>query len=80
MNNLPQLETRPKIDNNGIFARYLAEYPPKYKYGDTVYTNKYGWATISGRVFKEKEKTWKYTVCILGRYHFDVENETEIST
>jgi hypothetical protein len=49
------------VNNNELFANILKNNPPEYNYGDKVYT-KSGVSFVSGRVFKEREKIWKYTV------------------
>jgi len=63
------------ISNNELFAKTLSEYPPLYLIGDKVNTNS-GVGHISGRVFKEREKIWKYTIQPVGlvNYHIDVVN------
>jgi len=72
------METQPaKLSNNEQFTKYLADYPPQYNLGETVifYINEKSQpsvGTIVGRIFKEREKTWKYT-CKLHATNFNVE-------
>lgn len=59
-------ETKPVVNNNEQYANYLKNYPPQYALGDAVkfLMNERGGASngyISGMVFKDREKTWKYT-------------------
>lgn len=63
-----------KIDNNALFAQILATNPLPYRYGDKVKTNR-GIGFISGYNFKEREKTWKFTIRPIGlnNYYTDVE-------
>ena len=58
--------TSKPVNNNEQFANYLKNYPPQYKHGDAVKfmmneTGGTSFGYISGMVFKEREKTWKYT-------------------
>jgi hypothetical protein len=63
------------INNNELFAKTVSENPPQYRIGDKVNTN-IGIGYISGHVFKEREKTWKFTIRPYGltNYYTDVEN------
>lgn len=63
-----------KLTNQEAYSKYLTDYPPEYKIGDKVKTN-LGIGYISGHVFNERLKTWKYTFThySLHKYMFDVE-------
>lgn len=60
-------ETKPKLDNNAQFAQRLKDNPPEYNLGELV---KYkfkkgsngGIGYITGRVFSDNDKQWKYTI------------------
>ena len=67
--------TKPKIDNNALFAQRLISNPPEYNLGDKVNTS-IGVAFITGRVFSEKDSTWKYTVNPFGLKNFHMDNIT----
>jgi len=49
------------VNNNEIYNKYLVDYPPQYIIGQQIFT-KNGVAKVCGRVFKEREKTWRYSV------------------
>ena len=71
-----------KINNNEQFAKYLADYPPQYNLGDAVSfkiteNGNVQIGTVSGRTFREREKTWKYT-CKLNATNFNVETYSVI--
>lgn len=58
---------KPKIDNNALFAQRLIDNPPEYNIGELVkYTSKKatsgGIGYVTGRVFNEGDKIWKYTI------------------
>lgn len=53
------------INNNELFNKILTENPPSYRIGDKVNTSQ-GIGYISGCVYKEREKDWKYTVRLFG--------------
>jgi hypothetical protein len=55
------MNTPKVVNNNEIYNKYLTDYPPQYNIGDKVDT-KHGIAKICGRVFKEREKVWRYSV------------------
>jgi hypothetical protein len=61
-----------KLDNNTLFQQILAANPPQYQIKDLVVSDK-GIGYISGRVFNEREKTWKYTInpYALKNFHMD---------
>ncbi len=56
------------------FCKVLAENPLPYRFGDKVNTNR-GIGYISGYNFKDREKTWKFTIRPYGlpNYYIDVE-------
>ena len=62
------------INNNELFAKVLADNPLPYHCGDKVNTNR-GIGYISGYNFKDREKTWKFTIRPHGltNYYTDVE-------
>lgn len=62
------------INNNELFAKTLSEHPPLYRIGDKVTTNS-GVGYISGHVFKEREKIWKYTIQPVGLVNFYIDVE-----
>lgn len=66
MNTTTQVQ-KPKIDNNALFAQKLLENPPEYSLGDLIrYRFKKettsGVGYITGCIFNENEKNWKYTI------------------
>jgi hypothetical protein len=66
MNPTPSVQ-KPKIDNNALFAQRLIDNPPEHNFGELVqYKFKKGGPSgigyITGRVFSENEKNWKYTI------------------
>lgn len=67
-NNLPTT----KLTNNELFAKTLQEYPPLYNVNDLVNTTN-GIGYVSGRVFNEKEKKWKYTFKPYGLKNFNMD-------
>jgi hypothetical protein len=72
-----------KLDNNSLFAKTLIDYPPKYNLGDKVnycLGKSSGVGYVSGRVFKEREKEWKYTInpVALKDIHFDATNVSDL--
>lgn len=66
MNPIPPAQ-KPKVDNNALFSQRLIDTPPEYNLGESVkFVFKKGTITnvgfITGRVYNENEKNWKYTV------------------
>jgi hypothetical protein len=63
-----------KPSNEELYQKTLKENPPEYAIGDLVKTSG-GIGYISGRVFKDKEKIWKYTIRVYGlkNYNIDVD-------
>lgn len=49
------------VNNNELFQNTLKNYPPQYELGDKVNTTS-GIGYITSRVFKEREKTWRYSI------------------
>lgn len=49
------------INNNELFQNTIKNYPPQYELGNLVNTSS-GIGYISSRVFKEREKTWRYAI------------------
>jgi hypothetical protein len=65
--------TKPKIDNNALFQQLLITNPPEYNIGDLVKTS-IGIAYVSGRAFKESDKTWKYVIKPYGLNNFNMDD------
>lgn len=62
----------PKISDNQLFAKVLLDYPPEFKLGETINSN-FGVSFVTGRVFNERSKTWKYTVNPIGLKNIHVD-------
>ena len=65
--NTTQPAQKPKIDNNALFAQRLIDTPPEYNLGQMVkFVFKKGTSGgigyVTGRVYNENEKNWKYTI------------------
>lgn len=71
--------TKPKINNNELFAKVLVDHPPEFNLGDKVNSN-FGVSFVTGRVFNERTKTWKYTVnpVSLKNFHVDATWTTKL--
>jgi hypothetical protein len=63
------------VNNNELFSKILAEYPPQYRIGDKVKTSQ-GIGFINGYVFREREKSWKYTMYPHGLPKFSIDVDT----
>lgn len=57
------------INNSELFAKVIADNPLPYQLGDKVNTNR-GIGYISGYVFKEREKVWKFSISVFGVSNF----------
>ena len=63
------------VNNNELFSKILSENPPQYRIGDKVNTSQ-GIGFINGYVFKEREKSWKYTMYPYGLRNFSIDVTT----
>ena len=63
-----------KQSNEELHQQRLKDHPPEYAIGDLVKTTN-GIGYISGMVFKEKEKIWKYTIRVYGLKNYNVDVE-----
>lgn len=63
------------INNNELFAKIVSDNPPPYNLGDKVNTN-IGVGFITNRIFKEREKSWKFTIRPFGLNNFYIDVDT----
>ena len=76
----PTPQVQVKVDNNALFAERLRTHPPEYELGATVIfkftqngSGNTSIGTVTGRVFNERDNSWKYTVNPNGLNNFHVD-------